>query len=100
MIEAAYMTGILPIKKYGTQSAITDFVEYTMIGPQKLAEYVGFTETEVRQLCETCRMEFLEAKRWYDGYSFGRARSVYNPNAIVMAMEDGEYRSYWTRTET
>lgn len=48
MIEAAYMTGILPIKKYGTQSALTDFQEYTMIQPQILAEYVGFTENEVR----------------------------------------------------
>ena len=47
MIEAAYMTGILPIKKYGTQSALTDFREYTMIQPQMLAEYVGFTEKEV-----------------------------------------------------
>lgn len=100
MIEAAYMTGILPIKKYGTQSAMTDFAEYTMIAPKKLAEYVGFTETEVRQLCETYGMDFSEAKRWYDGYSFGRAGSVYNPNAIAMAMEDGEYGSYWTRTET
>ena len=51
MIEAAYMTGILPIKKYGTQSALTDFREFTMIQPQMLAEYVGFTEEEVNQLC-------------------------------------------------
>ena len=38
MIEAAYITGILPIKKYGTQSAMTDFREYTMLAPKKLAE--------------------------------------------------------------
>ncbi len=100
MIEGAYMTGILPIKKYGTQSALTDFIEYTMLAPKRLAEYVGFTETEVKQLCEEYGMDFQEAKRWYDGYSFSRVKSVYNPNAIAMAMQDGEYGSYWTRTET
>ena len=65
MIEAAYMTGILPIKKYGTQSALTDFREYTMLQPKKLAKYVGFTEEEVRVLCSKYEMDFEEAKRWY-----------------------------------
>ena len=44
----AYMTGILPIKKYGTQSALTDFTEFTMLEPGPLAPYVGFTEDEVK----------------------------------------------------
>lgn len=100
MIEAAYMTGILPIKKYGTQSALTDFREYTMFAPRRLAEYVGFTEPEVRRLCEQYGMDFGEAKKWYDGYSFKNVSSVYNPNAIMRAMQNGEYGSYWTRTET
>ena len=100
MIEAAYMTGILPIKKYGTQSAMTDFREYTMISPKRLAEYVGFTEEEVIGLCEIYNMDFKETKEWYDGYSFPKAKSIYNPNAIVQAMENGEFESYWTETET
>lgn len=66
MIEAAYMTGILPIKKCGTQSAMTDFREYSMLMPKKLAEYVGLTETEVKTLCQKYSMDFEEAKRWYD----------------------------------
>ncbi|MCC8029679.1 MAG: hypothetical protein LIO75_07795 [Lachnospiraceae bacterium] len=41
------MTGILPIKKYGTESALTDFHEFTMAAPDTLAPYVGFTEQEV-----------------------------------------------------
>ena len=94
------MTGILPIKKYGTQSAMTDFREYTMLSPKRLAKYTGFTETEVKRLCETYNMDFEEAKRWYDGYSFHGSESIYNPNAIVQAMENGEYGSYWTETET
>lgn len=100
MIEGAYMTGILPIKKYGTQSAMTDFREYTMLSPKRLAKYTGFTEGEVKELCETYNMDFQEAKKWYDGYSFHGAKSVYNPNAIVQAMENGEFGSYWTETET
>ncbi|MCD7742471.1 MAG: AAA family ATPase, partial [Ruminococcus sp.] len=39
-IAAAYMTGILPIKKYGTESALTDFKECSMTRPGKLASYV------------------------------------------------------------
>lgn len=99
-IEAAYMTGILPIKKYGTQSAMTDFREYTMLQPGPLQKYVGFTEAEVKSLCKRYDMDFAEAKRWYDGYSFSRIKSVYSPNSIIMAMKLGEYNTYWTQTET
>ena len=100
MIEAAYMTGILPIKKYGTQSALTDFQEYTMIQPQILAEYVGFTENEVRTLCSNYGLDFQEAKQWYDGYSFSRVHSIYSPNSIIQAVKTGEFGDYWTETET
>lgn len=100
MIEAAYMTGILPIKKYGTQSAMTDFVEYTMTSPKKLAKYTGFTESKVKNLCEIYKMDFVETKKWYDGYSFLGTGSIYNPNAIIQAMKNGEFGTYWTETET
>lgn len=100
MIEAAYMTGILPIKKYGTQSALTDFREYTMLQPKKLAEYVGFTEEEVKALCQEYDMDFDDAKRWYDGYSFSRVESVYSPNSVVQAISNEEFGDYWTETET
>ena len=100
MIEGAYMTGILPIKKYGTQSAVTDFREYTMLKPKKLAKYVGFTEPEVVVLCQKYGMNFEKAKKWYDGYSFSRIKSVYSPNSVIEAMKNEEFGSYWTRTET
>jgi len=100
MIEAAYMTGILPIKKYGTQSAMTNFREYTMLAPLQLAEYVGFTEPEVKELCKEYGVDFAEAKKWYDGYSFKDVPSVYNPNAIMQAVRNKEFGSYWTETET
>ncbi len=99
-IKLAYITGILPIKKYGTQSALNNFREYTMVSPGKLAEYVGFTEDEVKTLCERYDMDFEECKRWYDGYSFSRMKSVYSPNSVMNAMDNGEFGSYWTKTET
>ena len=94
------MTGILPIKKYGTQSALTDFREYSMVQPKRLAKYVGFTEKEVRMLCEQYDMDFIEMKRWYNGYSFSREKSVYSPNSVIEAVKSGEYGDYWTQTET
>ncbi|MCI9652499.1 MAG: AAA family ATPase, partial [Lachnospiraceae bacterium] len=100
MIEGAYMTGILPIKKYGTQSALTDFREYTMLQPQMLAEYIGFTEEEVEGLCGKYGLDFGEARKWYDGYSFRQAKSIYSPNSIVRAVKNGEFGDYWTETET
>jgi hypothetical protein len=100
MIAGAYMTGILPIKKYGTQSAMTDFVECSMLMPMGLAEYVGFTEPEVRALCEQYHVDFDEMKRWYDGYAFRQVKSVYNPNSVMKAVTSGEFSSFWTRTET
>ena len=100
IFEAVYMTGILPIKRYGNQSAVSDFREYTMLNPKKLAKYTGFTESEVKTLCSQYDMDFEEMKRWYDGYSFNRIKSVYSPNSVMEAVKSEEFGSYWTRTET
>ena len=66
-VKLAYMTGILPIKKYGTHSALNMFDEFSMTNPKYLASYVGFTEEEVRDLCQKYNMDFEETRRWYDG---------------------------------
>lgn len=99
-LKLAYLTGILPIKKYGTESALNNFDEFTMTNPRRLSEYVGFTEEEVQELCKEYDMDFEEIKRWYDGYSFARTEHVYNPNSVVKSMLDGECSNYWTSTET
>lgn len=99
-IIGAYMTGILPVKKYGTQSALTDFREFTMLAPDMLAEYVGFTETEVKDLCGKYNLDFEAAKRWYDGYCFSGFGHVYSPNSIIEAIVSQKIRNYWTKTET
>lgn len=100
IFDLVYMTGILPIKKYGTQSALTDFREYTMIAPKKLAKYVGFTESEVQHLCAQYSMDFLETRKWYDGYSFSRVKSIYSPNSVIEAVKNEEFGNYWTQSET
>ena len=99
-LAGAYMTGILPIKKYGTQSALTDFREFSMLEPGLLAEYVGFTEKEVRDLCQTNYMDFAEANKWYNGYRFDKTGHVYSPNSIIEAMINKKFSNYWTQTET
>ncbi|MBS6922101.1 MAG: AAA family ATPase [Lachnospiraceae bacterium] len=100
MIEAAYITGILPIKKYGTPSALPDFHEYTMIEPQFLAEYVGFTNKEVQELCREYGLEYAEVKKRYDGYPFSKTFSIYNSNSIIQAIRNKEFGDYWIETET
>ena len=99
-VKVAYMTGILPIKKYGTHSALNIFDEFSMTKPGRIAEYVGFTEMEVKKLCDDYHLDFAEAKRWYDGYRFKHAAHIYNPKSIVDALVEEDFRSYWTSTET
>lgn len=98
IFAAAYMTGILPIKKDGKQSAISDFKEYTMVKPRKFGGYVGFTEEEVGGLCERNHIDFQMMKQWYDGYFFQGVGSVYNPNSVMQAVINTDFDSYWTET--
>lgn len=98
-IALAYLTGILPIKKLKTQSALNNFMQFTMITPGVLARYIGFTEEEVGKLCEQFGVDFREVKRWYDGYELGDYH-VYNPNAVVNVIINKSFQSYWSQTGT
>lgn len=99
VFAAAYMTGILPIKKDGSQSAISEFKEYTILNPGVFAPYFGFTEEDVRGLCDRHAVSFEEMKAWYDGYSFRGENdeliSIYNPNSVMEAVYRKQFRSYW-----
>lgn len=98
-VELAYMTGILPIKKYGEHSAINIFKEFSMLNPGKYAEYFGFTEEEVKELCINYHVDYPTVQKWYDGYLLGN-QHIYNPHAVVELMDSGNFQSYWTGTET
>jgi len=99
-ISLVYMTGILPIKKYGTHSALNMFSEFSMTDPDQLAEYVGFTKNEVINLCNKYKMDYEDMAQWYDGYSFADMESVYNPKSVVEALLRRRFKNYWTKTET
>ena len=106
-VALAYMTGILPIKKYGSHSALNMFSEYSMTNPRELAEYFGFTEDEVRELCKEYNMSFEEARAWYDGYELVTQHAngqtvyfMYSPKSVVDAMLSHTYDTYWNQTET
>ena len=106
-VAMAYMTGILPIKKYGSHSALNMFTEYSMTDPGSLAEYFGFTEQEVFEICEKYGMSFEKAKIWYDGYRLivhqkekDECYSMYSPKSVVEAMLRHRFGTYWNQTET
>lgn len=99
-IQLVYMTGILPIKKYGTHSALNMFSEFSMTNPRQLSEYVGFTEAEVKDLCVRYGMSVVELKEWYDGYQFANTTSIYSPKSVIEALMSGVCDNYWNQTET
>lgn len=106
-VALAYMTGILPIKKYGSHSALNMFTEYSMTNPREMAEYFGFTEAEVKKLCQKYNQNFEETQAWYDGYELvavnGQNKvdySIYSPKSVVDAMLSGVFDNYWNQTET
>ena len=99
-VELAYMTGILPIKKYGTHSALNMFEEISMIDPGLLSEFMGFTETEVQNLCIQYNVNYDEMKQWYDGYHMTNDISTFSPRSVVSSIVRKQFGNYWTSTET
>lgn len=98
-VELAYMTGILPIKKYGEHSALNIFDEYSMIDPAELTDFFGFTEDEAFHLCTQKELDFSMLRNWYDGYLLN-GQHIYNPKSVVDAIRRRKFKSYWTGTET
>ena len=95
MIDLVYMTGILPIRRYITQSTLNMFTEYNMLRPRKMASLFGFTEDEVKALCKKHGADFKQIKSWYDGYRLG-GMEIYSPKSVAEAIQDGECRKFWT----
>ena len=98
VFAGVYLTGILPIKKYKTESAMNNFTEYSMVSPRQMARYFGFTKDEVRMLAERHGMDFDNLEKWYDGYQIGSEPSMFNPNSVMQAIDNGWCESYWAST--
>lgn len=93
-----YMTGILPIKKYNTQSALNNFHEYSVVQPGPMAECFGFTTKEVRTLCREHNMDYTALAEWYDGYKMGSTNGIFNPTSVMTALYNQFCDSYWANT--
>ena len=99
-VSLCYMTGILPIKKYGTHSALNMFDEISMVDPELLPEYMGFTEKKVEELCHQYNISYDEMKEWYDGYHLTDTISTFSPRSVVASITRKKFGNYWTSTET
>jgi len=95
-----YMTGILPIKQYNTQSALNNFLEFSMVSPGPLAGYFGFTRDEVNALASRHDIPADELSKWYDGYRLGCVGEIYNPYSVMIAIKTGKTASYWAQTDS
>lgn len=93
-----YMTGILPIIKVESQSALNNFMEFSIIDPGQSAQYYGFTDNQVKSLCEKHNMKFELMKHSYDGYIIGDEKSMFNPNSVMLAIEKNNYNSHWSKS--
>ncbi len=98
VFAGVYVTGILPIKKYNTQSALNNFGEYSMVDPANLASFFGFVESEVEILAQRHSVDIHKLKQWYDGYIIGDVQSVYNPYSVMEAIRRRKCKSYWATT--
>ena len=98
VFAGVYMTGILPIKKYKTESALNNFIEYSMVEPVDMGRFFGFTKDEVRALAAKHRVDFDELEKWYDGYQIGDEMSMFNPNSVMQAVNSRRCRSFWAST--
>jgi len=99
-ISLAYLTGILPIIREKAQSKLNEFDNCSMLFPAQFSEFVGFTEEEVKELCEKHEMDFEEMKRWYNGYRFDNCLSIYNPRSVVYAIQKRRLGDYWVQTSS
>lgn len=98
VFAGAYMTGILPIKRYNTQSALNNFREYSVVLPGKMDRFFGFVPSEIARLAETGDVGVDDLREWYDGYQIGKESSVYNPYSVIEAISRGFCESFWSST--
>ena len=98
VFAGVYITGILPVKKYKTESALNNFIEYSMVSPGNMAQYFGFTKEEVKALAKKHGADFDELEKWYDGYQIGPQPSMFNPNSVMLAVTRQWCESYWAST--
>lgn len=94
-----YMTGVLPIAKYSSGSALNNFDEFNFINDTEFSDLFGFTEEEVKGLCSRYPyMKYENLEYWYDGYYCEDGQKLFNPRSVSNAFKKKKCLNYWTET--
>ena len=98
-MERGLLTGITRVSKESIFSDLNN-LEVVTTTSEKYSSSFGFTKEEVFHVLETSGLS--EEKEtvcyWYDGFSFGKRKDIYNPWSITKYLDTGEYGTYWADT--
>ena len=100
-LERAIMTGITRVSKESIFSDLNNLQVITTTS-DLYADCFGFTETEVFQALDEFGMgdKKDEIKKWYDGFTFGEHRDIYNPWSITNYLDKRKIYPYWASTSS
>ena len=100
-LERAIMTGITRVSKESIFSDLNN-LEVVTTTSKKYATDFGFTEEEVFQALEKYGYSDRkdDVKFWYDGFTFGEHRDIYNPWSILNFLDKGKIGTYWANTSS
>nr|WP_300821361.1 AAA family ATPase [uncultured Acetatifactor sp.] len=100
-LERAVMTGITRVSK---ESIFSDLNHLTVVTStsEMYADCFGFTQEEVFSALDEYGMQDrrTDVKRWYDGFTFGKCRDIYNPWSIINYLKLGRLSTYWANTSS
>ena len=100
-LERAVMTGITRISKESIFSDLNN-LEVVTTTLEKYEDSFGFTEEEVWAALQECGLyEKRQAvKDWYDGFTFGKRKDIYNPWSIINYLDKRRFSTYWANTSS
>ena len=95
-LERAIMTGITRVSKESIFSDLNNLKVITVTSDE-YSKCFGFTEDEVFAALDEQGLssEKEKVKLWYDGFTFGESRDVYNPWSIINFLDEKKYKTYW-----
>lgn len=98
-MERGLLTGITRVSKESIFSDLNN-LEVVTTTSEKYSTSFGFTEEEVFTVLENAGIpeEKEHVRYWYDGFSFGNQKDIYNPWSITKYLDTGEYGTYWADT--
>ena len=98
-LDRALMTGITRVSKESIFSDLNNLVVITTTS-ELYAEYFGFTQKEVDHALNEYQWPEQKAivKEWYDGFTFGNKKDIYNPWSIINFLKSGKVGMYWANT--